>query len=115
MFDTLERYVKDHPIVFLFVCGSLYYAYWAFIFDSGIFFGETIYDSLYLALREGRLDLPMRILFNEGHYTEDGKGYIYHGMAPLITRLFLPFGNNGPVMLYSYAPFSVYLWSILGS
>ena len=45
-----------------------------------------IYNHYYLALREGHFDLPMRVLRIEGHYTPDGTGYPYHGLAPLLTR-----------------------------
>ena len=76
-------------------------------------FGMDIYDQTWLALREGRLDLPARVLRLEGHYTPDGTGYSYHGVAPLITRmLFDPVMSIGA---QSLAPLSIWLWTVIGT
>ena len=53
-------------------------------------FGANIYDRYYLAMLEGRFDLPATVLRYEGHYAPDGTGYLYHGVAPLLTRFALP-------------------------
>ncbi|WP_068117256.1 hypothetical protein [Tropicimonas marinistellae] len=77
------------------------------------FFGMEIYDQLFLALRDGRLDLPARVLRFEGHYWPDGTAHLYHGMAPLLTRVLLaPFVEIGTVSL---APVSVWFWGTLGT
>ncbi|WP_108895313.1 hypothetical protein [Palleronia abyssalis] len=76
-------------------------------------FGHDFYDQVWLALREGRLDLPARVVRLEGHYTPDGTAHFYHGLAPLMTRALL-----APVMAIgqvSLAPFSIWLWAVIGS
>jgi len=76
-------------------------------------FGMDIYDQAWLALVEGRLDLPARVLRFEGHYAPDGTGYLYHGLAPLLTRaLAAPFVDIGAVSL---APVSIWLWAVVGT
>ncbi|RDC68010.1 hypothetical protein DLJ49_20540 [Rhodovulum sp. 12E13] len=76
-------------------------------------FGADIYDQLWLAMNEGRLDLPARVLRLEGHYWPDGTAMSYHGLAPLLTRLLLdPFVTIGAASL---APVSIWLWATLGS
>lgn len=76
-------------------------------------FGADIYDQFWLALREGRIDLPARVLRIEGHYLPDGTAMPYHGAAPLLTRLVLdPFVRIGSGSL---APFSVWIWASLGT
>lgn len=76
-------------------------------------FGTTIYDQAWLAIMDGRLDLPARVLRFEGHYAPDGTGYLYHGVAPLITRaLAAPFIEIGSVSL---AAFSIWFWSVVGT
>lgn len=76
-------------------------------------FGINIYDRYYLALLEGRFDLPATVLRYEGHYAPDGTGYLYHGVAPLLTRFVL--GWLVPLDRISLAPFSVWFWACLGS
>lgn len=76
-------------------------------------FGSDIYDAYFYRIKEGRFDLPARLLRYEGHYTNDGTGFLYHGIAPLLTRIILaPFValNNFPS-----GPFSIWLWTILGT
>lgn len=76
-------------------------------------FGTDVYDQAWLALREGRLDLPARVIGFEGHYTADGTAQFYHGLGPLITRLALaPFVEIGG---RSLAPVSVWFWSVAGT
>ncbi|MEM9709535.1 MAG: hypothetical protein AAF871_12195 [Pseudomonadota bacterium] len=76
-------------------------------------FGQEIYDQYWLAIMDGRLDLPARVLRYEGHYTPEGVGFLYHGAAPLITRaLAAPFIPIGSVNL---APYSIAFWAILGT
>ncbi|SDH50640.1 hypothetical protein [Roseospirillum parvum] len=77
-------------------------------------FGTDIYDRLYLALvGEGRFDLPPRVLRLEGHYTPDGTGYLYHGLAPLLTRLAAGWAVD--LSRVSLAGVSVWLWAGLGT
>ncbi|MDJ0611788.1 MAG: hypothetical protein QNJ67_22640 [Kiloniellales bacterium] len=97
------------------VLGALAYALIAF--GVGPFgneaFGTDIYDLYYLAILEGRLDLPARVLRFEGHYAPDGKGYLYHGVAPLLTRF--AFGWTVALPQASLAQVSVWLWAVLGT
>lgn len=51
------------------------------------FNGTKIYDYYFLALTEGRFDIPVRIIGLEGHYDQSGRAYVYHGIAPMLTRL----------------------------
>ena len=76
-------------------------------------FGTDIYDRYYLSLLDGRFDLPATVLRYEGHYAPDGTGYLYHGVAPLLTRFV--FGWLVPLDRVSLAPFSVWFWACLGS
>ena len=76
-------------------------------------FGANIYDRYYLAMLEGRFDLPATVLRYEGHYAPDGTGYLYHGVAPLLTRF--AFAWLVPLDRISLAPFSVWFWACLGS
>ncbi len=76
-------------------------------------FGYNFYDQVWLALLDGRLDLPARVLRLEGHYAPDGTGYFYHGLAPLVIRALLD-----PVMTIgqgSLAPISIWLWAVAGT
>lgn len=76
-------------------------------------YGPAIYDQYYLALIDGRADLPPFVVRYEGHYTEDGKAFLYHGLAPLLTRLALtPVITIGQVSL---APVSIWFWAVLGT
>lgn len=96
--------------------GALAYACLAFVLPGYLpepHFGADIYDQYYLAILDGRLDLPPRVLRLEGHYTADGTGFLYHGIAPLLTRVAL--GWALPIGDVSLTAFSVWLWSALGS
>lgn len=98
------------------ILGALCYAGLAF----GVFFpfdaphfGNDIYNAYYYRLLAGGFDLPMRLLQYEGHYKADGTGLLYHGVAPLLTRVLLaPFValNHFPT-----AAFSIWLWSVIGT
>ena len=60
--------------------------------DAAPYFGTRIYDHYFLAVIDGRLDIPARIANLEGHYDADGRAFIYHGLGPLLFRgLFWPF------------------------
>ncbi|QQA42039.1 hypothetical protein [Pelagovum pacificum] len=76
-------------------------------------FGIHIYDQAWLALLDGHLDLPARVIRLEGHYTSDGTAQFYHGLAPLITRaLFAPFVDLDTTSL---AGPSIWLWASVGT
>lgn len=75
--------------------------------------GFRAYDYYFLSLLDGRLDLPLRVLFFEGHYTPDGTAYPYHGIAPVLTRVFAyPFIDLSQTTL---SMVSVLLWSVTGT
>lgn len=77
------------------------------------YFGTDLYNAYYYRLLEGRFDLPMRMLQSEGHYTADGVGIMYHGVAPLLTRVVLdPFVT---LHIFPTAAFSVWLWAVVGT
>lgn len=74
---------------------------------TGERFGTLIYNYYFLALIEGRFDVPLRIATLEGQYDAAGHAYVYHGLAPLITRaLAWPFVDLTAVSL---APLTVFL------
>lgn|GEM_PF-972738 len=102
--------------LFIAALGAAFYGWVCFVVLPALDppnFGTTIYDQAWLALMEGRLDLPARVLRFEGHYAPDGTGYLYHGAAPLITRaLAAPFIEIGSVSL---APWSIWLWAVVGT
>ncbi|WP_428673824.1 hypothetical protein [Roseibium sp.] len=99
----------------LIVLGILTYA----VLASGVLrewaypFGQNIYDEYFHAILDGHLDLPARVAQLEGHYSPDGVAYIYHGLAPLITRFV--FGWAWPFESFSLAPLSVWIWACIGS
>lgn len=98
------------------LAGLIIYAVFAFQIMPGPEYppyGADIYDHYYLAILEGRLDVKAIILEYEGHYLPDGTGFLYHGMAPLLTR-FLFGWLIEPTGIF-YASFSVFLWSIIGT
>lgn len=77
------------------------------------YFGELIYNYYFLSLLDGQYDIPIRLIGVEGHYTPDGRAYVYHGLAPLITRLLLfPFIDLSTT---SIAPFSIWLFCTMGT
>ena len=49
-------------------------------------FGTWVYNHYFLSLLEGRFDVPARVITVEGHYTPDGTAFVYHGLAPVLTR-----------------------------
>lgn len=76
-------------------------------------FGYNFYDQVWLALLDGRLDLPARVLRLEGHYAPDGTGFFYHGLGPLVIRALLdPFVTIGQGSL---SPVSIWLWAVAGT
>lgn len=77
------------------------------------FFGTDIYNRWYLAILDGHLDLPARVLRIEGHYLADGTGYPYHGAAPLLTRFL--FGWLLPTDGNLIPRVSLFLWSVVGT
>ena len=110
---------KDRAVLYTYLCaavGVLIYALLAFGFilpQPYPYFGTEIYNAYFYRLLEGRFDLPLRMLTFEGHYSADGTGYLYHGIAPLLTRAILhPFValNHFPT-----AAFSVWLWATIGT
>lgn len=89
--------------------GTAVYCALAFGMSSvtGERFGTLIYNHYFLALIEGRFDVPLRIITLEGHYDTAGHAHVYHGLAPLITRAIAwPFVDLTAVSL---APLTVFL------
>ncbi|WP_171241301.1 hypothetical protein [Ruegeria sp. HKCCA5491] len=98
------------------VLGSVYFGFlvissWT-LFDLKPF-GWQIYDAYYAAILDGRFDLPARVLRYEGHYTADGTGYLYHGVAPLLTRF--AFGWAWPFETFPMNGFSIWFWAVVGT
>lgn len=92
--------------------GATAFGYWA-PGSEHPFIGGHLYDVYARVLLDGRLDLPVRELHIEGHYTPDGRGYMYHGLGPLITRLpFVPFVDLPTTWL---APLSIWFWAVVGN
>ncbi len=77
------------------------------------FHGHDIYDVFYFTVLEGRLDLPPRTIRFEGHYAPDGTAYMYHGVAPLLTRFM--FGWVWPFETMSLSGPSIWFWAVLGT
>ena len=106
----------ERVTVIAMVAGAAIYAAVALSVFAGMkspFVGMDLYDELWLAITAGRLDLPARVLTAEGHYRPDGTGYLYHGIAPLLSRLALsPFIDIGTVSL---APVSIWFWAVAGT
>ena len=106
------------PVICALVCavaGALIYAFLAFglvMPQPYPAFGTDIYNAYFYQLLDGRFDLPLRMLRLEGHYSADGTGILYHGIAPLLTRLLLhPFVT---IHTFPTAAFSVWIWSVVG-
>ena len=76
-------------------------------------YGQNFYDEYYLAILDGHLDLPPRVIQVEGHYTPDAVAYLYHGVAPLIPRFL--FGWIWPFENWSLAPLSIWIWACAGT
>jgi hypothetical protein len=111
--------MRDFSVRWALLCagaGAIVYALQAFgvLFPHDYpHFGTDIYDSYFYRMMDGRLDLPIRLLRLEGHYNSDGVGVLYHGPAPLLTRLFLvPFVT---LQNFPTAAFSIWLWAMLGT
>ena len=111
--------IKDKTVLCAIICaaiGSFLYGLLAFsviLPQPYPYFGTDIYNAYFYRLLEGRFDLPLRMLTFEGHYSADGTGILYHGIAPLLTRAVLhPF-----VALDQFptAAFSIWLWATIGT
>lgn len=50
------------------------------------YIGEFVYNYYFLSILDGKLTVPLQIIGLEGHYTEAGEAFVYHGLAPLLTR-----------------------------
>jgi hypothetical protein len=81
--------------------------------DTVFPYGQNLYDEYYLAILDGHLDLPPRVAQVEGHYTPDGVAYLYHGVAPLLSRFV--FGWIWPFETWSLASLSIWIWACLGT
>ncbi|MEM7668604.1 MAG: hypothetical protein AAF317_05550 [Pseudomonadota bacterium] len=96
--------------------GTILYAVLAFsLYRPGQpeFAGEFIYNHYWLALMEGRFDIPARIAALEGHYDAEGRAFVYNGLAPLIVRAAaMPFVDLARV---SVAPVTVFLFTWAGT
>lgn len=107
----------DNPSSFIIgLAGAIYMLLLAFnvlIPPKHEFIGTRLYDLYTLALLHSRFDLPFRELLGEGHYSQDGTGYLYHGLGPVLTRLpLLPFVNF-PVKWM--ASLSIWFWAVSGN
>jgi hypothetical protein len=70
-------------------------------------FGAFAYNYYFLALIEGRFDVPLRVITLEGAFDPAGRAFIYYGIAPLITRAIAwPFVDLTAVSL---APLTIWL------
>jgi len=77
------------PVLAILAAAALYLALAAGVLlgpDTALV-GTKIYDYYFLSLTEGRFDIPPRVATLEGHYDADGRAYVYHGLAPMLTRL----------------------------
>lgn len=96
---------------------AILYAAFAFGFflPAGVaLVGDKVYDYYMLSLFEGRFDIPPRIATLEGHYDAEGRAYVYHGIAPLITRLIAaPFVDLRSVT--GLGSFTVWIFAAMGS
>jgi len=81
--------------------------------DGPVTFGTQVYDHYFLSLLDGRFDVPLRIVGLEGHYDPDGRAFVYHGLAPLLSRLlvwpFLDLRNA------AFSGMSVWLFAVGGT
>lgn len=98
------------------ITGILWLAFVAWILATRSpfpFHGYEIYDVYYNMILEGQLDLPPRTLRFEGHYAPDGTGYLYHGVAPLLTRFAI--GWAWPFETVALSGPSIWFWAVLGT
>ena len=104
-----------HSVIIVFVGAAAYGVLISgVLLDPGAYpLGLSIYDQYFLAIIDGHLDLPARIARLEGHYTPDGTAYLYHGVAPLLTRF--AFGWVWPFEHIEMARFSIWFWACLGT
>ncbi len=72
-----------------------------------------IYNYYFLALIDGRFDVPVRIMTIEGLYDSEGRAFVPYGLAPLATRaLAWPFLDLKQV---SIAPYTIWLFAAGGT
>ena len=77
------------------------------------YIGEFIYNYYFLSILEGSLTVPVQIIGLEGHYTEAGEAFVYHGLAPLVTRaLAYPFVD---LTLVDLRPLTIWVFSAAGT
>ena len=113
-----DRIDRVTPVTASFVIaglGVLAYAVFSFVLgheNSGVI-GHHLYDQYFLSILDGHLDVPARAIGPEGHFTSDGTAYVYHGLAPLLTRFVL--GWFVPLGQISLASFSIWFWSLVGT
>lgn len=109
--------VKDQPLFLgLMASGMVWLAVISCIMTIRLadpFHGYQLYDLQFLTILDGRLDLPPRSIGFEGWYAADGTAYMYHGVAPLLTRFAL--GWVWPFETISMAGVSIWFWAVLGT
>ena len=103
---------QDRILIALAVCtGSFFYLYlmsdgfsaWLLPTDDL----ALAYNYYFHALLNGDLNVPLRIIGREGHYSPDGRAFIYYGIFPALLRVFAyPFLD---LTRDSFAPTSVFL------
>ncbi len=99
------------------VLGSVFYLLFALdiLLTNRVapYWGMNIYNYQTIAILNGTLEMPARILGYEGHYAPDGTAVSYHGVAPVLTRLLMaPFVPLDNPALSSVA---IWFWSTLGA
>lgn len=98
------------------LAGALFYAvvlWLAHGLSPAPYVGGFIYNYYFLSLIDGQLDIPLQIIGLEGHYTADGRAFVYHGLGPLLTRLLAyPFVDLTQTDLL--AP-TIWLFAVIGS
>lgn len=103
-------------LLFCLLFGGGAYFYLAFFLPSGVQseqFGKLVYNYYFLSLLEGRWDVPAQIIASEGHYDAAGRAFPYHGLAPVITRIFAaPFVDLTKISLSAW---SIWLFVSIGA
>lgn len=95
------------------ILGVIIYGYFSYFLSTGDHFGTLVYNYYYISLSQGQFDVPVQIIGFEGHYDASGRAFVYHGLAPLITRLFAdPFVDLTKVSL---SPFTVWIFACAGT
>ena len=78
---------------------------------DGTYFGTGLYDAYWSSVTQGRLDVPARTAYFEGHYTTDGRAYLYHGAGPLALRSLFGWADD----LVPMSVLSVFLTATVGT